>query len=232
MGYRHGCQNRLPRMSSAGSVPVDYVESQIMTTAICLQCGARKFGAWTPCRKCQYTPFSKSDRAKSILLSDHHLSNAELLEKSRQIEKGELIEFPDDELAKFMEDSQDEQVIHKPDTFGIKAGVFLIAWVIVAVWILIFVDNLFVKAITGGLLFMTIGPTIAMCLDVFEPLRRICRSCNRRGVTQSTTRLFESSRPYDQWNYCRNCGAVYLQIDGQWVRHQTQRDTTASDHSD
>lgn len=192
-----------------------------MTTAVCLQCGARKFGAWTPCPKCQSTPFSKLDRAKSILLSDHYLSNSDLGKKGRQIEKGETIEFPDDELAKFMVENRDELVVHKPDKFAIKAGVILIAWISFVIWILVFVDNGFAKAITGGLLFMTIGPTIAMCLDAFEPLRRVCRSCNRRGVTQSTTKLFESSSPYDQWNYCRNCGAVYLQIDGQWVKHQT-----------
>lgn len=43
-----------------------------MTHAICIKCGAGKFGALSACPDCHYEPVLTEDRARSMLLSDHH----------------------------------------------------------------------------------------------------------------------------------------------------------------
>ena len=56
-----------------------------MTVAICLQCGARKIGALVRCLSCGYEPKDEEDKAKSVFLSDHYLSNEDLCNVSEQI---------------------------------------------------------------------------------------------------------------------------------------------------
>ena len=56
-----------------------------MTIAICIDCGVEKKGALTPCSICGYKPETKIDKAKSMLLSDHYLSQIELKMVSEQI---------------------------------------------------------------------------------------------------------------------------------------------------
>ena len=54
-----------------------------MTVAICIKCGAFKFGAFSPCEKCGAIPESEDDLALSMLMSDH-FRNREELEKIGQ----------------------------------------------------------------------------------------------------------------------------------------------------
>lgn len=49
-----------------------------MTIAVCVKCGKRKFGAFSPCDECGFEPKSSTEEAKSILLSDHHQTLASL----------------------------------------------------------------------------------------------------------------------------------------------------------
>ena len=60
-----------------------------MTIAICTACGTRKFGAFTPCKECGFTPQSNEERAKSVLLSDHHFTHAQLDEIGNEIKIGQ-----------------------------------------------------------------------------------------------------------------------------------------------
>lgn len=188
-----------------------------MTAAICIHCGADKFGALTSCPICEFTPHSDTDQAKSILLSDHFLSCAELRAKSKLIRDGESISFPDDQISAITEASSHSQIDLKSDFFITKLTVLMTLGVSGAILILIYVDIKWLKAVTGALLFVSIFPTIALWADILGPLRRTCRSCKKRGVTQGTTKMFESREHYDKWNYCRNCSEVYLHVDGQWV---------------
>lgn len=55
-----------------------------MTTALCINCGETKFGAWCPCPKCRVE--SCGDRNLDILFSDHQLS-VETLERFGEIIK-------------------------------------------------------------------------------------------------------------------------------------------------
>ena len=61
-----------------------------MTIAICIKCGAEKFGAFSPC-ECGFTPTSKAEIAESILLSDHNYTLSELRDVGSAIKSGEVI---------------------------------------------------------------------------------------------------------------------------------------------
>jgi hypothetical protein len=52
-----------------------------------------KVGAFTPCLKCGFTPDSKQDQARSMLLSSHNLDSASLEEKSHHIKAGGIVTF-------------------------------------------------------------------------------------------------------------------------------------------
>jgi hypothetical protein len=56
-----------------------------LTVAVCVKCGARKHGAWTPCRACGHSPFGEDEVAWSLILSDHRLSADQLQEASQFI---------------------------------------------------------------------------------------------------------------------------------------------------
>jgi hypothetical protein len=53
---------------------------EIVTIAVCIKCGAIKFGAFTDCGHCSQSPASAKELANSILLSDHYYSMKELKE--------------------------------------------------------------------------------------------------------------------------------------------------------
>ena len=44
-----------------------------MTHAVCVLCGAMKWGAWTACEGCSGTPHGEEQLAWSMILSDHYL---------------------------------------------------------------------------------------------------------------------------------------------------------------
>jgi hypothetical protein len=70
-----------------------------MTSAICITCGAEKFGAFVPCPRCGYSPEQISDKAKSLMLSDHHFPPAELKKFGGIIESGGQIPYEPVSLA-------------------------------------------------------------------------------------------------------------------------------------
>ena len=64
-----------------------------MTIAVCTACGTQKFGAFSPCKDCGFTPQSNEERAKSVLLSDHHYTHAQLDELGSAIKMGQTIVY-------------------------------------------------------------------------------------------------------------------------------------------
>lgn len=67
----------------------------LMTLAICINCGAEKVGAFTPCRKCGFDRQAPEDQGKALALSDHNMSSAELRETAARIKTGEELKFDD-----------------------------------------------------------------------------------------------------------------------------------------
>ena len=59
-----------------------------MTVAICLKCGAMKFGAFIKCAKCGVTPKGEDDMATSLVLSDHYQSQEMLKNYGEYIASG------------------------------------------------------------------------------------------------------------------------------------------------
>lgn len=74
-----------------------------MTVAICLNCGARKFGALVPCMACGFEPKDEEEKAKSVLLSDHNLSAADLGNVSERIKSGQRVNFDPASVEQFVE---------------------------------------------------------------------------------------------------------------------------------
>ena len=72
-----------------------------MTVALCTRCGAKKFGAFSSCEECRFTPTSSEERAKSVLLSDHHHTHAELDHLRDAIKAGKTIGFNPDSLSEY-----------------------------------------------------------------------------------------------------------------------------------
>ena len=72
-----------------------------MTIALCTRCGAKKFGAFSPCQECGFTPTSSEERAKSVLLSDHHHAHTELDKLSDMIKAGKAVEFDPDSVLEY-----------------------------------------------------------------------------------------------------------------------------------
>jgi hypothetical protein len=74
-----------------------------VTQAICLKCGESKIGALTPCFKCGFDPKTPEDKARSIVLSSHHMDATSLENAAKAIQAGETIPIPDDLLAGYAE---------------------------------------------------------------------------------------------------------------------------------
>jgi len=62
-----------------------------MTVAICIKCGAFKFGAFNPCEKCGASPETEDDYVASFVFTDHFNSTAELEKIGVQIASGSNI---------------------------------------------------------------------------------------------------------------------------------------------
>ncbi|MBZ0136154.1 MAG: hypothetical protein K8I27_07265 [Planctomycetes bacterium] len=73
-----------------------------MTMAVCIKCGEEKFGAWTPCSKCDFMPETDEEMAKSVILTDHHMPPESLKQVSALIKTGGEFEYPPDFLADWM----------------------------------------------------------------------------------------------------------------------------------
>lgn len=74
-----------------------------MTVAICLKCGAEKFGALTPCRQCDFLPMDVVDRAQSTVLSDHYMEVNDLRQLGKRISAGEAPELPQEEVNNYIQ---------------------------------------------------------------------------------------------------------------------------------
>ena len=70
-----------------------------MTIAVCLNCGARKVGAFNPCAECDYEPTDSRDMAEHLLASDHYCSSEELARASAIVKNGTRPRFPDEAVA-------------------------------------------------------------------------------------------------------------------------------------
>ncbi len=90
-----------------------------MTRAICIRCAAGKVGALTPCPECNFDPKSNEDQARSIVLSDHHLSPAALDSAGAEIRSGGTPALPEDLVTGYM-----ESLKNPPNTKA--AGIFII----------------------------------------------------------------------------------------------------------
>jgi hypothetical protein len=90
-----------------------------MTQAICMRCGARKIGALTPCPECRFDPATPEEKARSIVLSDHHLDPLSLENAAKAIRAGEEIPIPEDLLAGYA-----QTIATTPDPRGV--GCFMV----------------------------------------------------------------------------------------------------------
>ncbi|TET37208.1 MAG: hypothetical protein E3J72_06520 [Planctomycetota bacterium] len=75
-----------------------------MSSAVCLACGAIKFGALDRCPECGRVPTDYVDKAKHLLVSDHHMSREQLEEMSRQIKAGGSVEFEPEKIEAIARD--------------------------------------------------------------------------------------------------------------------------------
>ena len=67
-----------------------------MTKALCWQCGEFKFGAFNPCPACNAEPGNEEDIMVSLLLTDHDLSEDELISLQERIRGGAKIEIDEE----------------------------------------------------------------------------------------------------------------------------------------
>ncbi|MFC1678953.1 hypothetical protein ACFL2T_01945 [Elusimicrobiota bacterium] len=65
-----------------------------MTRAVCLKCGEFKIGAWSPCRKCGFSPEDEESITRHKLATDHFFSPKELEAISERVKAGEEVQFP------------------------------------------------------------------------------------------------------------------------------------------
>ena len=62
-----------------------------MTTAVCFNCGEIKFGAFTPCEKCEVIPKNEDDLVLSLAMTDHYFDISTLEQVAETIRSGERI---------------------------------------------------------------------------------------------------------------------------------------------
>jgi RecJ-like exonuclease len=72
-----------------------------MTIAICTECGSTKFGAFSQCEDCGFTPSSDAERAKSVMMSDHHYTPFELEILSESLRTGKQINYDPEIVAEY-----------------------------------------------------------------------------------------------------------------------------------
>ncbi len=70
-----------------------------MTASVCTSCGAMKIGALTRCTKCKFEASTHIERAKALLLTDHHLDRAGLAAASAAILSGAGVQYDEDKVA-------------------------------------------------------------------------------------------------------------------------------------
>jgi hypothetical protein len=68
-----------------------------------MNCGGEKFGALTSCQKCAFIPRDVIDRAKSVVLSDHHFQGDELDQFAEQIRLGITPDLPSEAVDGYIQ---------------------------------------------------------------------------------------------------------------------------------
>jgi hypothetical protein len=74
-----------------------------VTTAVCLGCGQLKHGSLNPCSECGHSPGTDEEKAKSVILSDHHFSLHELKVLAGKIKNGETVEYSEDLMEAYLQ---------------------------------------------------------------------------------------------------------------------------------
>ncbi len=97
-----------------------------MTTAVCIHCGAMKFGALTPCTKCQFCPETPEDKAKSIVLSDHYVEEEELQRLAERIKAGQEVIYPEELLNNYIRAYEEDPNAGAPSV-GVEGCVLFLA---------------------------------------------------------------------------------------------------------
>jgi len=69
-----------------------------MTVAVCIRCGAMKFGAWTEGKTCGYEPKTCIDRAKSLIAADHYFPHEYLKGAASRLRQGYPLIFSDEQI--------------------------------------------------------------------------------------------------------------------------------------
>jgi ribosomal protein L40E len=116
-----------------------------MTVAICLRCGAKKIGALVRCRSCGYEPKEEEEKAKSVLLSDHYLSAADLGNVSERIKSGQGVNFDPTSIENLIEGIrvvEEDGLLGKHTATWLTCGVVLVLGVLLGL-VLMAVDYLF-----------------------------------------------------------------------------------------
>ena len=72
-----------------------------------------KAGALTPCRECQFDPEENEDKAKSMLLTDHFLSETELEKICERIKVCEPVNYSRDLLDEYIKTFEENPDIDK-----------------------------------------------------------------------------------------------------------------------
>jgi hypothetical protein len=102
---------RSARALALGWTSPEYLAGVRMTIAICTKCGTEKFGSFSPCELCGFTPTSNFELAESIILSDHHYTHDELRDIGEEIKSGYDFIFDPSSVAEYavLMDEEEEE---------------------------------------------------------------------------------------------------------------------------
>ena len=85
-----------------------------MTIALCIKCGARKFGSITACDHCGHAPASQVEAAYSVVLSDRYLDLETLDRIASDISRtGKCPNLPAEQEEKFLRAVAEDPIIQK-----------------------------------------------------------------------------------------------------------------------
>jgi len=94
--------------------------------AVCLECGASKWGALTECSECKQRPQSFEDQARSMLASEDHLDETGLEALSEQVRRGDELCFDPAEVADLAADLERFPVAPLGWTLAVVGAPFLV----------------------------------------------------------------------------------------------------------
>lgn len=102
-----------------------------MTVAVCIKCGAMKTGALSPCDQCGFDPHSDEDKARSVVLSDHHFPDEELARISERIKAGQPVAWPEEAVQRHIESFRENPNIGGASTL-FRIGCLAVAIAVIA----------------------------------------------------------------------------------------------------